>query len=73
MDRIEVKSFTIIKEERETADIIHIGIKRIEIYDELSQIVKTFDKKDTDLSQGFIQKAMEYAKGGRLRIKYIYY
>jgi hypothetical protein len=73
MDRIEVKSFKIIVEQPETLDIIHIGVKRIEVYDELSQLVKIFNRNDTDLSQGFIEKAIKYAKGGHLRVKYVYY
>jgi hypothetical protein len=73
MDRIEVKSFKIIVEEPENSEIVHIGVKRIEVYDELSQLVKMFDRSDTDLSHGFIEKAKKYARGGHLRVKYIYY
>ena len=73
MDRILVKSFKIIIEQQETPDIIHIGVKRIEVYDELGNIVGIFDKNDTDISQGFIEKATKYAKVNHLRVKYIYY
>ena len=69
----ECKIFKPIKEEEYSDDIFYIEVKCIEIYNPSGKVAKVFDKRDSDKTMGFRQKARLFAKGGKLRIKYIYY
>lgn len=67
-----VKIFKEIEDNETNDDFIRLEVCFIEIYDENANLVKTFDKRDSDSNEGFIIKAKKFARGGRLRIKYNY-
>lgn len=67
-----VKEFKEIENNDYDVNMARVSVISIEIYDENANLVKTFDKRDSDSNEGFIIKAKKFVKGGRLRIKYNY-
>lgn len=67
-----VKEFKEIENNDYDVNMARVSVISIEIYDENANLVKTFDKRDSDSKEGFIIKAKKFARGGRLRIKYNY-
>ena len=67
-----VKLFKEIENNDYDVNVTRVGVLSIEIYDENANLVKIFDKRDSDSDEGFIIKAKKFVKGGRLRIKYNY-
>ena len=67
-----VKGFKEIEEDKYVDYFVITEVYFIEIYDENANLVKTFDKRDSDSNEGFIIKANKFARGGRLRVKYNY-
>ena len=72
MNRIVYKSFKTLEKEHKKYDNSLYTLDFIQIYDENGTLVNTFTSEDGDSNKGFMQKAQEYARGGRLRIKYVY-
>lgn len=72
MTKKVVKEFKEIENDKYVDYFVITEVYFIEIYDENANLVKTFDKNDSDSNEGFIIKAKKFAKGGRLRIKYNY-
>jgi hypothetical protein len=67
-----VKEFKEIENNDYDVNMARVSVLSIEIYDENANLVKTFDKRDSDSNEGFIIKANKFARGGRLRVKYNY-
>lgn len=67
-----VKEFKEIENNDYDVNMARVSVIFIEIYDENANLVKTFDKRDSDSNEGFIIKAKKFVRGGRLRIKYNY-